>query len=267
MTAALHIRLLDQHRVPVDPERLRLQEAAVQQLRRARLRKVERWVTRDDPHLVVEVHVQVEIAWSVLGSILDVVHNEPEVLRVVHLQRHIEVHAVVVTSSHRNRAAVIVAGICRRIVEGVHIPTCKVIVRPVVVHARHVRRNRRILRVRDLRRRGKQPSGVGYLPELIALRRRVHILIRPWIFAATVVNDDPNVFGTRRHPDVKEHAEAVGPRDLHWAAAVVALVFGRISERVHRPARIRPVRSEVVNANVVRGNRGDGLRHKTQATE
>ncbi len=248
------IRALDQNRIPVDPERLELQEVSVEQLGRGRQREVHHRITRDDPRLVVGVHREVEVRRCVLCAGRDVVHNKAKVHRIG-LERHVEVHAVAVRPRHVDGPARVVALVGGCVVEGIHRPAGVVPIGPVEVNPGRVGRYVRVvMRHRNNRLCVRQSLYTRQLPELIALRRRVDVLVCRHILGVAHVDNDAHVGRPGRDPDVEVGAEAVGAANLDGAPVVVSLILGRVTERVNRPSRIGSVRPVVVNANMVHRN-------------
>ncbi len=135
-------------------------------------------------------------------------------------------------------------------------PVVIVAVGPVVVDARLARRYGGV--GTGGRARCQQGVAAGKLPELIALRGRVDVLVWPGILGVAVVQNDADVLRVRRDAYVEVGAEAIRAGDGDRAAGKV-IGFGRVEEGVHGPAGVVAVRPKVVNADVAGGDGGCGL--------
>jgi len=162
--ARLEVRGLDRNSRAVDPEGLELEEVGVQKLGGGGLGKVNSGVAGDDPGLVVESNVKVEVGRCVLGASLDVVDDEAEIL-AVGLEPDIIVNAVCVGAGNLVGAAAVVALVRGGVVEGVNGPVGVNAVRPEEVDARGVWGDSGILlrvRLRAGDKRQKEDNDKGH---------------------------------------------------------------------------------------------------------
>ncbi len=228
---------------------------------RRRLGEINGRAAGEHPRLGILRKLQVHVRAGVLN--VAVVNDEAQQsIELCWIDSHIVVSAVSVVPCHEVIGSAKVAVRIGSREEGKEVPVRVVIVRAMVMDACLAGRNRWVGLLDGGRLRAVQHVAAGELPELVALRCGIDEFVRPRVFRVALVNDDADVLGRRSDAHVEERAETVASGHLHGAAVEVGRVFGGVAEGIDSPAQIVAVRTEVMNADVVRGNGGRGLGFK-----
>ncbi len=254
---ALRILRLHRDRRRIDPVSLQLIERPGEQLRGRWLLRINGRVPGNHPAFQLLRNLQGLVRPGVLHTRNAVMNDEAKMPR---RDTHIKIRTIaVITRVSVVRGAEAPVWIGGR---AIHIqqPVVVISVGPVIVNARMIRRDRRVLAVAGQHWLiGKKRVAAGNLPELPALRRRVDILVRPRILRISLVKNQADILSSRRHTHIEVSPKTIRARDRNRTTLKV-IGLGRVEKGINRPPGVVPIRAEVMHTNVSRRDRWIALR-------